>query len=174
MKKYLNIILTVAVLAGMSIFYVLIDRKIPQLVYVNMETIYDSFPMKKELEARLTNIQQARKNILDSLKIELNAISLSVKSEKDVEAIQKFQIKKQQYLVKQKNFEEDNQSATQSYSDQIWKQINQYVKDYGKSHTYTFILGTEGSGTIMYSDETKDITKDLSDYINERYHGEKK
>jgi outer membrane protein len=174
MKKYFNYILLTLMVVGFIVIYFLLHKQTTKLAYVDLATVYDEFPMKKELEAKLMNVQNARKNILDSLQIQLNAMSMSIKSEKEVEAIQRFQIKKQEYLLKQKRFEEDNQTTTQNYSAQIWKQINQYVKDYGKNEGYTFILGTDGTGTIMYGAEEKDITKEVSKYVNEKYSGEKK
>lgn len=174
MKKYLNLILSAIVIIALVCFWLVIKNHESKFAYVEIETVYNEFPMKKELEGKLTNVQQARKNILDSLKIQLNALSASVKSEKDIEGIRVFQTKKQEYLLKQKNFEDDNQTTTQNYSSQIWKQINQYVKDYGKEKNYTFILGTDGSGALMYGDEKVNITKELSDYVNLRYQGEKK
>lgn len=174
MKKSLILLIAGIVLIGFVASYFAMINNVPKLAYVELETLYNDFPMKKELEAKLTNVQQARKNILDSLKIQLNAMSISIKSEKEVDAIRNFQIKKQEYLAKQENFEHDNQATTQAYSAQIWKQINQYVKDYGKQNSYTLLVGTDGSGTLLYADEKKNITTEVSTYINERYSGEKK
>jgi outer membrane protein len=173
MKKY-SIFLLIGLIISSACCAYLFLRPTNNIAFVDLATVYDSYPLKKELEAKLTNVQQARKNILDSLKIELNALSLAVKSEKDYEAIRKFQIKKNEYSLKQQTFEEDNLATTESYSSQIWKQINQYVKDYGKASGYTFILGTDGSGTVMYAEETKDVTTDVSAYINKRFNGEGK
>jgi outer membrane protein len=170
-KIYIFLFAIIFLLLGYLIYSS--DKKVT-VVYVELEAVYNGFDMKKELETKLTNVQQARKNILDSLKIQLNALSISIKSPKEVEAIQQFQQKKQQYLAKEQNFGEENQNTTKAFSAQIWKQINQYAKDYGKSHGYTVILGGDGGGTLMYADETKNMTAELTMYINERYSGEKK
>jgi len=174
MKKNLSYILLVLVVIATSVFYILSQSRRDKVACINLAGIYDEFPMKKELEARLMNVQQARKNILDSLKIELNALSLSIKSQKDFVAIDEFQAKNKLYAMKQQAFEEDNAAVTDNYSSQIWKQLNQYIKDFGKENEYTFILGADGSGTMMYATEQKDITKEVSEYVNKRYHGEKK
>lgn len=174
MKKYSIAIVLGIVILSFLINYFISSNYTNKIAYVQLATVYDEFPMKKELESNLMKVQNARKIILDSLQIQLNSLSLSVKSEKDIDAIRLFQVKKQEYLIKQQNFEEDNELMTQNYTSQIWKQINQYVKDYGTQNEYTFILGADGSGNLMYSDDKKDITKEVSLYINERYAGEKK
>jgi len=175
MKKFYYVVAFLILILFVLVGYLFITSgKKTEIVYVELESVYNNFDMKKELETKLTNVQQMRKSILDSMKIKLNAFSMSIKSPKEVKAIQDFQIRKQEYLAKKQNFDEDNQNTTQAYTAQIWKQINQYAKDYGKSHEYTVILGGDGEGTLMYADETKNITTEIIKYINERYKGEKK
>lgn len=173
MKKnnYLLLFLVVTIVALLGYIALSLNKK-SVIAYVDMETVYNDFSMKKELESKLTNVAQMRKHILDSIKIEANALSLAVKSEKDMEGLRKFEIKKQEYLMKQKNFEEDNQLLTQNYDTQIWKQINQYVKDYGKESGYEIIIGSAGNGSVMYSLDNLNLTKDVLEYINSRYKGE--
>lgn len=176
MKKILffglGVFLTIVI--ALVTYYIMDISKNKKTAYVELAKVYNDFQMKKELEAKLNNIEQARKTILDSLKISLNALSMEIKSEKDKEAIQKFQIKKSEYLAKQQNFENDNQATTKRYSDQIWQQINQYVKDYGIQNKYSTIFGADGSGNLLYADEKMDITNEISKYINDRYNGQKK
>lgn len=172
MKKYILPIAGIVVLITTSCFITV--NKTPKVAYVELEKLYNDFSMKKELEAKLNNVKQTRQSILDSLKIQLNALSRSIKSEKEKEAIRDFEIRKQEFLIKQQNFEQDNEATTQAYSSQIWKQINQYVKDYGKQNNYTLLMGADGSGNVMYADEANNITTEVSEYINAKYSGEKK
>ncbi|OFY82858.1 MAG: hypothetical protein A3F72_01870 [Bacteroidetes bacterium RIFCSPLOWO2_12_FULL_35_15] len=175
MKKNNYILLFLLVIIISLLGYIALSHnKKSTVAYVEMETLYNDFVMKKELESKLTNVQQMRKHILDSIKIEANSLSLAVKSEKDLEGLRKFEIKKQEYLMKQKSFEEDNQLLTQNYDGQIWKQINQYVKDYGKGKEYELIIGSAGNGSVMYSLDKLNITKEVLEYINSSYRGEKK
>jgi outer membrane protein len=59
----------------------------------------------------------------------------------------------------------------EEYSDEIWKQINHYIKEYGKDKHYDFIYGATGTGSLMYADSTLDLTVPLVKYINEKYAG---
>jgi outer membrane protein len=56
--------------------------------------------------------------------------------------------------------------------DELWKQINEYVQQFGKENHYKVILGANGTGSLMYSDKALDITPELTSYINSRYAGE--
>jgi len=169
--NYIHVLLSVIIVLSLAFIGILLNKK-DKIVYVEMETVYNDFSMKKELEAKLTNVQQLRKHILDSIKIDANALSLAVTSEKDIDGLRKFEAKKQEYLMKQQNFEEDNQSLTKKYDTQIWKQINQYLKDYGKEGDYEIVIGSVGNGSVMYAVDQLNITKDVLDYINSRYKGE--
>lgn len=148
--------------------------------YVELGKVYGDFELKKELESKLTNVQQARKNILDSMKVQLeffanniNAMNVAKDKDKVEQQVREFEVKKQQYYETEKNFKEDNDKLTSQYQDQIWKQLNQYIKDYGKENGYLYIYGAGGNGFLMYADETNDITEKVKKYVNEHYKGKK-
>ena len=157
------------VLIGIGAFYVLDNHS--KMTYVKTKEVYAAFKLKKELEAKLKITQDARKNILDSLLIKIQLMSKNTKDITNKEDNFKLDFLKQQYLQKKQQSEEDNQALAQQYTDQIWGQLNQYIKDYGKQHKYKFIFGTSGDGNLMYAEESDDISKDLIEYVNLRYDG---
>lgn len=141
-----------------------------RIAYVNTSEVYNDFQLKKDLELKLKDITQARKIIADSLKLNLQMLANSM-DQKNVEAVNKFNLMREQYLQKEKQFKEDNENLVQTYTDQIWKQLNQYIKDFGVSHNYKYIFGVNGEGTLMYADEAENITKDIQQYVNDKFHG---
>jgi len=71
MKKNNYILLFLLVIIISLLGYIALSHnKKSTVAYVEMETLYNDFVMKKELESKLTNVQQMRKHILDSIKIE--------------------------------------------------------------------------------------------------------
>jgi outer membrane protein len=153
----------------------------PKIAYVDLAKIYNEFELKKQLETQLNVVQQVRQKTLDSLELGLKIISRNLQNidpDKNKEELQikanEFDTRKQDYLYKQQNFSADNSTLSQQYDQQIWKQLNQYVKDYGDAHGYTYILGGDGSGNVMYSSKGLDITEELITYTNERFKGETK
>jgi outer membrane protein len=148
----------------------------PKTGFVQLGLLYEGFSMKKDYEQRFEKVAANRKSILDSMEFNLRNLSSRIEqmSESNPErkaSIQEFEIKKQAFLMKQKAFTEDNQRASQQYQDEIWKQVNQYVNDYGKENEFAYIFGAEGSGSIMYGNSRHDITEQLKVYINEKYRG---
>jgi len=138
--------------------------------------VYDSFELKKELGQKLIRVKQARKKILDSLMLDLKILSKDIEIESENKENKKkiFHVMRDQYLLKEQRFKEDNQVLTQRYNDQIWAQLNQYIKDYGERHNYQYIFGTTGQGTLMYAAKSYNVTDDILIYVNKRYNGEKK
>lgn len=145
----------------------------PKVGYIELSTLYDEFELKKELESKLINVQNNRQLILDSLKLQLQTSTASIqdKTNPTNSEISKWQTLKSNYQETEKQFAEDNYSMTETYNQQIWKQLNQYVEDYGKENNYEFIYGAEGSGALMYGNKEYDITQELIKYSNEKYKG---
>jgi outer membrane protein len=140
--------------------------------YIEIGKVYNEFQYKKELEAQLQNTQQARKLILDSLELELKSMSQTLDAVKSSrEAIGLFEKKRQEYFNKAELFEKDNQSQVAQYTEQIMKQLNQYVQDYGRENSYTYVLGAEGTGALMFADSSRNITGEVISYINAKYKG---
>lgn len=85
--------------------------------------------------------------------------------------VAKFQIKKETYLKKKQEFENDNSALTDKYDKQILLQLNQYIKEYGEKKGYEFILGTSNNSEVLFAKENKNISKELMQYVNERFKG---
>jgi len=155
---------------GFCLFWTMHSSK--KIAYLNTTMLYDGFKLKKELEEKYSKVQLARQNLLDSMKYKIQYISIKGPAITEQEKLLVSDLQRS-YLYKEKEFADENAVMAQQYSDQIWKQINQFVNDYGKKYNYDLILGATGQGNIMYARETDDITKDVSEYINRRYSGEK-
>lgn len=170
--KLKDIIYLLALIIGLiSVWvYVLVNEK--KIAYVNTLELYDGFEMKKELEQTFVKVQGGRKQQLDSLELELRLLNAQIESSKsNTNVVNIFEIKRDSYLQKKQQFEEDNGLMQEQYNKNIRKQLNQYVADYGKKNNYNYLLGADGSGTLMYGKETADITKEVLDYINNKYRG---
>jgi outer membrane protein len=172
-SKSIIIVLVIgfAIVTGILLFQ---KTDAPKLAFVKSNDVYNEFELKKELSAKLETVQSKRKAILDSLLIPLKMLAAQLKQDKDAKMYMQFQLQEQNYLEKKQEFEEDNQRLTDGYSSQIWKQINQYIADYGKEKGYAFIYGATGSGSLMFAGDQYDVTAEVSKYVNEKYKGERK
>ena len=144
-----------------------------KVAYVQMQSVYEGFQLKSELESQLKETEKARQFIIDSLKLQLHQMTLTLQSMEKVDTsmLRMYNLRQQFLNAQEVQFAEDNQALASEYTDQIWGQINQYTRDYGTESGYDYILGASGDGTLMYANETEDITEDLKVYINTRFNG---
>ena len=119
----------------------------------------------ESFDKRRDSISQAYN--LDAKATEMKLARLS--QSKQQEGLQEFRQKWQ--IVQQKlQFEEEQMSkAFNSEIDSVLTKVKDFVKDYGKSNGYTFILGKNEAGSVMYGDDAKDLTKAITDALNEAY-----
>lgn len=79
--------------------------------------------------------------------------------------------KKQQMLQQQFQFEQ--QQITQGFQkeiDSVIVKVKDFVKDYGKTNGYTYILGTsDAAASVMYGKEENDLSQTIIDVLNEEY-----
>ena len=170
-RAWVIVLLSLLLLIGALFFLI---RSLQQkMAYVDTVKLYESFILKKELETKLKKVEDARTKILDSLMLNLQVMSKNIETAKqrDQNEVNRFEAFREQYLQKKKEFEEDNSKTAQSYTDQVWAQLNQYIKEYGKMNEYKFIFGTTGNGNLMYAREGDDVSKELIEYVNEKYSG---
>ena len=138
--------------------------------YVNTALLYDGFKLKKELETKYKSVEVTRQNLLDSIKFKIQHLSIKGNDLTDNDKITINELQRS-YLIKEKEFDRDNELTAAQYSDQIWKQINQFMSDYGKENNYDYIFGATGQGNIMFAKESNDISKEVIEYINQKYSG---
>lgn len=143
--------------------------------FINTETIYEKFALKQKLEDELKATQSARNILLDSLRFELDLLALEVqKPEKQADSalIRNFNALRDYYFQQQQQLQEDNDALAQQYTEQIWTQLNQYIKEYGSENDYEYIFGANGDGALMFANDAVNITDDVNNFVNERYQGQ--
>jgi outer membrane protein len=173
--KQFSLVLIISILVSAGITYMMIsyNTKKEKTGWISLSEVFNDFAFKKELEMKLKKTKDTRQALVDSLAFNLKLLSKQLQSEnqKNKEKIALFEIRREEYLTKKQQFEADNDAVAKQYDAQIIAQMNQYVKDFGNKHGYTYIFGADGNGSLMYSLETKNITKEVNEYINNRYKG---
>lgn len=175
MKKNIIGISTLVVAVAALVMSVVNYTVRPKSAYVDLGTVYNEFALKQDLETKLTDVTTLRKAQLDSLKLELTTLGRNYQNTADEnlkkELETQYLSKREEYLMKENSFTEETDRLTAEYDEQIWKQINQYVRDYGAKHGYSYIYGAEGSGSLMYGSESENITEDVVSYVNTSFKG---
>jgi len=141
--------------------------------FIKTNEVYDQFELKKELAAQFTQIENSRKLVLDSMKVRMDQLERQLRA---AESPSEFEISQYQGLGKELNelnasYTQELQEVQERFNEQIWSRINQYVEDYGNENNIELIFGANGNGNIMHGGTEKDITNEVTAYINEKYSG---
>ncbi|MDX2172816.1 MAG: OmpH family outer membrane protein [Bacteroidota bacterium] len=158
------IVLSFTGICILTYFQIINNKKIG---YVTTLKVFEEFKEKKELETKYQKIQIVKQTYLDSLKLNIQSLENGdfKKNEEKINELKKI------YLLKENQFNQENEVLYKDYTDQIWKQLNQYIEDYGKEKKYDFLLGATGQGNIMYASDKEDLTKEIIEYVNNKYDG---
>ncbi len=170
--KILGLLITAAlVVGGIYLFNNWQFNK--RYAWINLNKVYNEFGMKKDLETQLKNVEAERRRILDSLELHLNLVAARLEREKvvDNKVMESFQAGKEEYMTKKQKFEEESERLRDEYNRQVLTQINQYVKEYAHAGHISMVLGADGTGAVMYAEESTDITDKILVYINNKYKG---
>lgn len=168
-----NIVLTAAGIGVIvSVVFYVTQSTATRIAYIDNVRLFDEFILKEELSRDLSKKEAIWKSQLDSMRIQINLLGRKIESEKaGKEAVEQFEFIRQQYLVKEEQYKADNEKTAAQFNQQIWKQLNNYVKEFAKNYNYDVVLGTSGEGNLMYASEEYDVTTLAVDFVNQRYKG---
>lgn len=173
MKKKILVAISAAFAFGMMFFIFTSLTLKPRTGYILINDVYEKFDMKMELEKKYKYSHDQRQKILDSLGIQLRLLANRIENDKGKNGadVEMYNFKREEYLQKKGKMEEDNTQLSSQYDAAILKQLNQYVKDYGSQNGYEYIFGNDSNGSLMYAEESNNITRQVIEFINLKYAG---
>ena len=165
MKKIVVALVTLAIITSC--------QKQDKIAFVDNAKVVKEFNKKKDFEAKFQTKIDAFNKKADSLDkaIQMEAQAFQTRAQKmnQSKAEQEYQAlvqKKQMQDYQLGNEEKLLQAEGQKEIDTLVKQVKAFVKDYGKKNGYTFILGANEAGSVMYGAEDKDITDAVIKALN--------
>jgi outer membrane protein len=148
--------------------------------FVNNSELINEYLGKKDIENRYKQKDEMAKKKSDSLgqAYQIEALGLQEKlsnmSEKQQQAAakpfqQKWQMIEQQMKSEQQRFQTDFQTEI----DSSIVEVADFVKSYAKTNGYSYVFGTSDvSRSIMYGEESNDLTKAILEALNSNYEEE--
>ncbi|MEP5338878.1 MAG: OmpH family outer membrane protein [Algibacter sp.] len=152
--------------------------------FVDNGTLINDYQEKKDIEAEFQLKEEAFRKKADSIgqafqveaqKGQAEAQKLAQKNNrKKAEELMAGLQQKQQQL--QQQMQGEQQALTQAFQveiDSVISTVKTFVKGYGKTNKYTYILGTsDAAATVMYGEEASDLTNTILDALNADYKKE--
>ncbi len=167
----------IAIAASIFMFFQL--QSSSELVYVDVNKLLDGYSRTKIVRAEFEDKAKTLNANVDSLmtdwqnELKTYEKERSKMSKKELELKQELLGNKQQQINNyqqaiQKQIQEEDKKSTQT----VINDINDYVKEYGKTNNHKIIFGASGSGNIMYADDATDLTQDILEGLNADFDGE--
>ena len=188
----LNVVLAIAVAILFYLHFSSVKKNVPntpalasttnnsfKIAYFESDSLETGFDYYKQISKELGASEQQKRN---EILAQRNAF---------VEKVKEYQAKgqtmtqmeaakaNQDVEARQKQIQANEQTKSQEIQDErfkklqdVKKKIEEYLKEYNKNNTYSFILSSS-SDLMYYKDKTYDITKDLIKGLNEKYNKKK-
>ena len=170
MKNLFVIILTVCLFTSCE------QQKIG---YVDNGKLINEYQEKIDLEARLQTkisaFQKRTDSLRQSFQLEINEAEIQARnmSQENLQKLSQELQQKEQVLSQRVQFEQQQiTQESQSTNDSLVNKVKNFVGNYGKTNGYSFILGSNEAGSVMFGKEESDITQVVLDALNADYKNE--
>ncbi len=163
-----------------SIFLLLTSCNQVKIAYVDVEEVLKEYQGSKDAEEEMKTKSGKISGELDQMAMSFqqkvqdyqkNSKSLSsdAKQKKEQELMQE----QQQIQQRQQMVQQQVQAEGLKMLDKINDDIDSFLEEYAKSKGYTYILGTsQQTKSVLYGDNSLDITSDIVEALNENYEPE--
>ena len=145
--------------------------------FVDNGKVINQYQRKIDIEEKFKEKDETFKKKTDSigqafqLEVQNYQINGSKMSNKKRQETEQQLGQKQQMLQQQIQMEQ--QQITQAFQTEIDStiiKVKDFVKDYGRTNGYTYILGTsDGASSVLYGTEENDLSQTIIDALNAEY-----
>ena len=143
------------------------------IVYVNSDSLLENYSFYKNKKAEFESKETQIKNHLqaESERLQKDAADYqdraAMMTENDRAKKEEELMQRQQSLMKKKDdmlgaFEEEQSK----FSESLYSKLSAYLKEYNKGKNYTFILGYQKGGGILFANDSLDITGQVLEGLN--------
>lgn len=150
-----------------------------KIAFVDNGELINNYKMKIEIEESFKIKDDAFQKRMDSIsrnfQVEAQAFQMAAQKMSQNDAQEQYNALGQKQQALQQQFQMEQQQMQNAFGveiDSVISKVNVFVKDYGKKNGYTFILGKNEAGSVMYGEEANDITTTLTDALNAAYKPE--
>jgi outer membrane protein len=178
MKKNSIIILLLAIVTANLVMNILDKKSEKKLAYVRSQDLVYAFDGMKEMQLKFQEQPKKLEANLDTLKMEyqrsLNeykALMNELSNDEKITREQLLYAQKNNVIQYAENIQLKSKEEEEKMLEGVLNQVNSFVEEYGQKNDYDLILGTTISGSILYGEETIDITEELILELNNNYNG---
>ncbi len=165
MKKLFGVLLVVLVLTSC--------QEQQKIAYIDNARVVNEYQKKVDFEkifqVKVTAFNKKADSLEKAIQIEAQLFQAKAAQMSQTNAETEYQAllqKKQMQDYQMQGEEQTLQGEGQKQIDTLIKEVKAFVKDYGKKNGYSYILGANDAGSVLYGLESNDITQTVLDALN--------
>ena len=144
--------------------------------YVDNVKLLDGYQEKIDVEAKFKTkadaLAKKRDSISQAFQLELQEFQTKAQKMSQKSAQEEYSLLQQrgQFVGQQLQQEEQQlQQSSQTEIDSLVSKVKKEINDYGKANGYTYILGGGDGGSVLYGDDTQNLTDAILKILNDKY-----
>lgn len=148
--------------------------------FIDNGKVINAYQEKKDVEEKYEQkdkaFQKRRDSMISAYRLEYQEAQLKASKMRNQEDLQKLsgEIQQKENILTQKiQFEQQQmQQAFNAEIDSVLSKVRRFVDDYGQKNGYTYILGKNEAGSVMFGKTENDISQIIIDALNANYKKE--
>ncbi len=137
-----------------------------------MEQSKEKIDIEAKYQLKSTSLNKKRDSISQAFQLEAQALQAKTSSMTQKKAQEEYELLQQrgQFIGQQLQQEEQQlQQQGQAEMDSLVNKVKQQISTYGKENGFTYILGGGEGGTVLYGQESQDLTEIILKIVNDNY-----
>jgi len=159
-----------------AVILIIVSCQQPKFGFVDNVELMDAYQEKMDVEerykAKLEVLNKKRDSISQAFQLEAQELQTRAERMSTTNAQKEYDLLQQrgQFIAQQLQMEEQQlQQFGQAEMDSVVHRVKAEIEAYGKANNYNYIFGGGEGGTVLYGQETDDLTEALIDILNEKY-----
>ena len=168
MKNYLGLVAAILLFASCEE-----QQKIGYVDNVKLVNEYqEKIDIEADLKGKISQYEKRRDSLGQVFQLEIREAEqkASKMSPQDLQKLQQEFQQKEQILTQKLQFEQGQISQeSRTRNDTLKNKIMRFVEKYGKDNGYTYILGKNEGGSVMFGTDENDLTEEILEKLNAEY-----
>jgi outer membrane protein len=164
------------ILSCLVIFTLASCQQSDKIGFVDNSKLINEYQEKKDIEIRLQakigQFQKRTDSLRQAFQLEINDAEIKARrmSTSEKQALSKELQDKDNLLAQRLQFEQQQINLeSQALNDSLIARVKQFVKDYASKNGYSYILGSNEGGSVLFGKEESDLTQTVLDLMNAEY-----
>ena len=132
----------------------------------------EKIDIEERIKVKVTAFQKRTDSLRKVFQLDVNEAEIKARgmSQANIQKLSQELQQREQVLSQRLQFEQQQiAQESQTQNDSLVKKVKDFVKDYGTKNKYSYILGSNEGGSVMYGKEEQDLTQTILDLLNAAY-----